>query len=114
MRVKKGSILVRLDKEPYQVKLAIKNAAVAAAEADLTATQAKVPRTVGLVRAHRFQLEHAIEDVNTRVAELRADVATYMSRKASLELRAATWSEVTNCFQAAESARKSSTPGAKP
>ena len=86
MRVKKGSILVRLDKEPYQVKLAIKQAAVVAAEADLTAAQARVHGLVGLVRAHRFQLEHAIEDVNTKIADLRADVATLKSRQASLEL----------------------------
>ncbi len=86
MRVKKGSILVQLDKEPYQVKLAIKNAAVAAAEADLTAANAKVRGTVALVRAHRFQLERSIEDVNTKIAELRVNVATLKSRKASLVL----------------------------
>ena len=86
MRVKKGSILVQLDKEPYQVKLAIKQAAVAAAEADLAAAQAQVRGIVGLVRAGRFQLEHAIEDVNTKIADLQANVATLKSRKASLEL----------------------------
>ncbi len=57
MRVQKGSILVQLDKEPYQVKLAIKHAAVVAAEADMTAAQARVHGVVGLVRAGRFGLE---------------------------------------------------------
>ena len=86
MRVKKGNILVQLDKEPYQVKLAIKQAAVNAAEADLVAAQAKVHGIVGLIRANRFQLERSIEDVNTRIADLRANVATLKSRQASLEL----------------------------
>ncbi len=86
MRVKKGSILVQLDKEPYQVKLAIKRAAVVAAQADLTAAQARIHGVVGLVRAGRFGLERAIEDVNTKIADLRAYVATLASRKASLEL----------------------------
>ena len=86
VRVKKGSILVQLDKEPYEVKRAIKQAAVAAAEADLIAAQAKIHGTVGLVRAHRFQLERSIEDVNSRIAELRVNVATLKSKKASLVL----------------------------
>ncbi len=37
-------------------------------------------------RANRFQLEHAIEDVHTQIANLRANVATLKSRKATLEL----------------------------
>ena len=41
-RVKKGALLVQLDKEPYQVQLAIKQAAVVSAEADLVAAQAQV------------------------------------------------------------------------
>ena len=85
-RVKKGSVLVQLDKEPYQVQLAIKQAAVTAAEADLVAAQAQVRGLVALIRARRFQLEHAIEDVHTQVANLRANAATLNSRKATLEL----------------------------
>ena len=86
MRIKKGSILVRLDKEPYEVKRAIKQAAVAAAEADLVAAHAQIRGIVGLVRAARFGLERAIEDVRTKVADLRALVATLKSRKATVEL----------------------------
>ena len=37
-------------------------------------------------RANRFQLEHAIEDVHTQIANLRANVATLKSRKATLAL----------------------------
>ena len=41
---------------------------------------------VALARASRFRLEHAIEDVHTQVANLRANVAAYESRKATLAL----------------------------
>jgi membrane fusion protein (multidrug efflux system) len=85
-RVAKGAVLVQLDREPFQVQLAIKQAAVKAAEADLVAANATVRATLGQARANRFQLEHAIEDVNTQVANLRAAVATYQSRLATLEL----------------------------
>jgi membrane fusion protein (multidrug efflux system) len=85
-RVKKGDLLVQLDKEPYQVQVAIQKAAVAAAEADLVAAQAQVRSLVAQARAYRFQLQHAIENVNTQIANLRANVATLNSQKATLEL----------------------------
>jgi membrane fusion protein, multidrug efflux system len=85
-RVKKGDLLVQLDKEPYQVQVAIKQAAVAAAETDLVAAQAQVRGQVAQTRANRFKLEHAVEDVDNQIANLRANVATLNSRKATLEL----------------------------
>jgi membrane fusion protein (multidrug efflux system) len=85
-RVKKGDLLVQLDKEPYQVQVAIKKAAVEVAQTDLAAAQAQVRGQIAQARANRFKLEHAIEDVNNQVANLRAAVATVKSRKASLQL----------------------------
>jgi membrane fusion protein, multidrug efflux system len=85
-RVKKGDLLVQLDKEPHQVQVAIKKAAVEVAETDFAAAQAQVRSLVGLARAYRFRLEHTIEDVHTQIANLRANVANYESRKASLVL----------------------------
>src|SRR5439155_7190345 len=85
-RVKKGALLVQLDKEPYQVQVAIKQAAVEAAQTDLAAAQAQVRGLVAQARANRFKLEHAIEDVNNQIANLRAAVATLNSRKATLDL----------------------------
>jgi membrane fusion protein (multidrug efflux system) len=85
-RVKRGDVLVQLDKVPYQVQVTIKNAAVASAEADLAAANAQVRAQVAAARANRFKLAHAIEDVNNQVANLRAAVATLNSRKATLEL----------------------------
>jgi membrane fusion protein (multidrug efflux system) len=78
--------LVRLDREPFQVQVAIKRAAVAAAETDLAAAQAQVRGQLAQARANRFKLEHAIEDVDNQIANLRASVATLNSRKATLEL----------------------------
>jgi membrane fusion protein (multidrug efflux system) len=85
-RVKKGDLLVQLDKEPYQVQVAIKRAAVGVAETDLAAAQAQVRGQVAQTRANRFKLEHAIEDVKNQIANLRGNVATLNSRKATLEL----------------------------
>ena len=57
-----------------------------AAETDLAAAQAQVRGLVAQARAYRFELEHAIEDVHTQVANLQANVATSKSKKATLEL----------------------------
>jgi membrane fusion protein, multidrug efflux system len=85
-RVKKGDLLVQLDKEPYQVQLAIKQAAVKAAESDLVAANAQVRGQVAQTRAARFQLRHTIEQVDNQIANLRAAVATLNSKKATLTL----------------------------
>ena len=85
-RVKKGDVLVELDSEPYRVQVAIKKAAVEAAETDLAAAQAQVRGQVAQARANRYKLEHAIEDVDNQIANLHASVATLNSRKATLQL----------------------------
>lgn len=85
-RVKRGDVLVQLDKEPYQVQLAIARAAVVSAEAGLASANAAVRGQLAQARANRFKLEHSMEDVNNQVANLRAAVATLNSRKATLEL----------------------------
>jgi membrane fusion protein (multidrug efflux system) len=83
-RVRKGDLLVELDREPYQVLVNIAQAAVVAAEADLVAAQAQARSTEGQMRSLRFNLENAIEDVDKQVALLRSRVATLNSQKASL------------------------------
>src|SRR5438309_5624054 len=59
-RVEKGDLLVELDKEPYQVQVAIKTAAVGAAESDLAAAEAQAHGLAAQARSNRFNLEHAI------------------------------------------------------
>jgi membrane fusion protein (multidrug efflux system) len=85
-RVKRGDVLVQLDREPYLVQLEIKKAAVETATADLAAAKAQVYAQVAQARANRFKLEHAIEDVNTQIANLRANVEKLNSAKATLAL----------------------------
>ncbi len=83
-RVRKGDLLVQLDREPYQVQVNIAQAAVTAARSDLVTAQAQVRGTEGQVRSLRFSLERAIEDVDNRVALLRSRVAILASQKAAL------------------------------
>jgi membrane fusion protein (multidrug efflux system) len=85
-RVKKGDVLVQLDPEPYQVKVAIAQAAVDAAQANLVATNADVRSMVAKARSERFKLQHAIEDVDNQIAMLRQRVATWEQSKATLAL----------------------------
>ena len=85
-RVKKGALLVQLDKEPFEDQVAIKKAALAAAEADLVAAQAQARGLAAQAHANRFQFQRAIEDVHTQLANLRLNVATLKSKQATLEL----------------------------
>ena len=85
-RVKRGDLLVQLDPEPYQVQVAIQQAALGAAETDLAAAEAQVHGLVAAARANRFKLAHAIETVDNQIANLRAAVATLNSKRATLEL----------------------------
>ncbi len=85
-RVHQGDVLVELDRTPYQVQVDIATAAVAVAKADLVAATAATRAAVGKVRSLRFNLQHAIEQVDNQVALLRANVATLESQRASLVL----------------------------
>ncbi len=84
-RVKKGDLLVQLDREPYQVLVDIKKAAVVSAEADLKAAEAQVRAILGQARSLRWKLQTSIEQVDNQVALLRARVAARTSREATLE-----------------------------
>jgi membrane fusion protein (multidrug efflux system) len=85
-RVKKGEVLVELDPEPYQVQVAIKQAAVDAAQASLVVAQATVRGVLGQTRSNRFKLSRAIEDVDNQIALIAARVATWEQEKATLVL----------------------------
>jgi len=82
-RVKKGDVLVELDPEPYRVQVAIKQAAVDTAQANLVVAQATVRSQIGQTRGLRFKLQHAIEDIDNQVALIRARAATWEQSKAT-------------------------------
>ena len=83
-RVRAGDPLVQLDKEPYQVRLDIAQAAVDAARADLAVAQAQARGVEGQMRSLRFKLDHAIEQVNDQVEELRSKVVALESDRAEV------------------------------
>jgi membrane fusion protein (multidrug efflux system) len=83
-RVHKGDLLVQLDKEPYQVKVEIAQAAVGVAQADLVSAQAKDQSLAGLAHSERYDMTHAIEDLKNQVAELHASVAALQAAEATL------------------------------
>jgi membrane fusion protein (multidrug efflux system) len=85
-RVKKGDVLLQLDPEPYQVQVAIKQAAVDAAQANLVVARANVQGLLGQARSNRFKLARAIEDVDNQIALIAARVATWEQEKATLVL----------------------------
>ena len=74
-RVRKGDLLVQLDKEPFQIAVAIKKAAVDTATADLQVARSKVRGIEAEAMSRRRALQHAMENVDNQVALLRAKVA---------------------------------------
>jgi membrane fusion protein, multidrug efflux system len=85
-RVRKGDLLVELDKEPYQVAVAVKTAAVEIAKADLRAATARARGIEADAWSQRWKLQHAYENVDNQVAVLRARVAALDKSKAELAL----------------------------
>ena len=83
-RVKTGDVLVELDPEPYQVQVAINQAEVNVAEANLVVAQATVKGLLGQLRSQRYALQTAIEQVDNNIALIRARVATWEQNKATL------------------------------
>src|SRR6516225_9060506 len=85
-RVKKGDVLVELDPEPFRVQVAIKQAAVDTAQANLVLAQANVRGLIGQARSNRYKTARAIEDVDNQISLIRARVATWEQSKATLVL----------------------------
>ncbi|HMF38076.1 MAG TPA: biotin/lipoyl-binding protein, partial [Isosphaeraceae bacterium] len=80
-RVKKGDLLVQLDREPYQVQVDLKKAAVVNAEADIKAARAQVRGILAQAGSQRWKLQKSIEGVDDSVALLRARVAALRSKE---------------------------------
>jgi membrane fusion protein, multidrug efflux system len=85
-RVKRGDLLVQLDKEPFQDAVAVKKAAVDTARADLDAAKAMVRGIEAQARSRRWNLQHAMEEVENQISLLRARVAGVEMSRASLKL----------------------------
>jgi membrane fusion protein, multidrug efflux system len=85
-RVRKGDLLIELDKEPFRDAVAVKKAAVDTAQADLLAAQASVRGIEAQARSRRWQLQEAVENVENQIALLHARVAALNKAKATLIL----------------------------
>jgi membrane fusion protein, multidrug efflux system len=85
-RVHKGDLLAELDKEPYRVAVSKKQAAVDTAKADLQAATAAVRAVEAEAMSRRWNLQHAVQDVDNQVAVLHARVAAVDKSKAALVL----------------------------
>ena len=85
-RVRRGDLLVELDKEPFQIAVAVKKAAVDTATADLQVAKARVRGIEAEARSRRWTLQHAFEDVDNQVALLRARIAGVDKSRAELAL----------------------------
>jgi membrane fusion protein, multidrug efflux system len=85
-RVRKGDILVELDQEPYQDAVAVSEAAVNTAKANLLVAMATARGIEAEARSQFWKLQNAIEGVGNQVALLRARVAAFDKSKAELTL----------------------------
>ncbi len=85
-RVKKGDLLVQLDKEPFEVQVALKRSALRLAEANLAAAESKVRGLEALLGSQRWRLQNAAEQVDAQTAQLRSQVAALRTNQATLDL----------------------------
>jgi membrane fusion protein (multidrug efflux system) len=85
-RVRKGELLAELDKEPFQIAVSQKRAAVDTAEADLQAAKAEARGIEAEARSRRWKLQSAEEELENQVALLHDRVAALDKAKATLAL----------------------------
>ena len=85
-RVRKGELIADLDKEPFQIAVSEKKAAVDTANADLQAAIARVRGIEAQARSQRWSLQHAVQEVDNQIALLQARIAALEKSKAVLAL----------------------------
>jgi membrane fusion protein (multidrug efflux system) len=85
-RVRRGDVLVQLDKEPYQVQVDIKTSAVVVAKRELVTTIARARGLAAQARRSRSKLDHAMEDVRNQIELLKSNVAQLKVEEANLVL----------------------------
>src|SRR5216684_4109997 len=83
-RVRKGALLVQLDKEPYQVRVDIAQAALSVAQVGIVTAQTKVRVLDSLGLSQRFDLANAMQNLNNQVADLHSKVDALQAANATL------------------------------
>ncbi len=84
--VKKGQVLLELDPEPYRVKLAVEEAGLDTARADLAVVKANTLGLLAQARSARFKLAHAMEEVDNQIAIIKQRVAVLKQSRVNLDL----------------------------
>ncbi|HEY2157071.1 MAG TPA: hypothetical protein VGH33_15690, partial [Isosphaeraceae bacterium] len=85
-RVEAGQLLVRLDREPFELTVAQRGASLEEARASVVQARAQAQSLIAQARAAFYRRKNAQETVRQQIAALGAQVATLRSRQASLEL----------------------------
>jgi membrane fusion protein (multidrug efflux system) len=85
-RVHKGDLLAQIDKEPFEIAVAQKKAAVDTANADLQAAIAGARGIEAEARSRRWKLQGAVEDLENQIALLHDRVAALDKSKATFAL----------------------------
>src|SRR3984957_17283364 len=81
-RVRKGDVLAQIDKEPFEIAVSQKKAAVDTANADLATAVASVRAIEAEARSRRWKLQSAVEALENQVALLHDRVAALDKAKA--------------------------------
>jgi membrane fusion protein (multidrug efflux system) len=84
-RVKKGDLLAQLDKEPFQVQVALKRAAVRVAEVNLAAAESRARGLEAQLGSQRWKLQSTSEQVDAQVAQLKVKAANLRTQEAVLD-----------------------------
>jgi len=103
-RVKKGDLLVQLDKEPYRVAVAQRRAALDTAQAKLVLARATVRANVATTQALRYKLQDAIQLVRSQVEELQADVGILKQYQANLDIAQTEYNRALHLWQTGRAA----------
>ncbi len=85
-RVHKGDLIADLDKEPYQIAVSEKKAAVDTANANLQVAIAMARGFEAQAMSARWKLQNAVQDLDNQIALLHARVAALDKSKAALTL----------------------------
>ncbi len=85
-RVEPGDLLVKLDREPFDVAVAQARASVDEAQANVAQSRAQTRAQIARARGAYYQRKNAQETLRRQIATLNAEFATLKSRQASLEL----------------------------
>jgi membrane fusion protein (multidrug efflux system) len=84
MRVNKGDLLVQLDKEPYEVQVALKRGAVRVAEGNLATAEARARSLQAMANSQRYKIRTSAQMVRNQVALLKSRMATLKTNEATL------------------------------